>query len=253
MSSRVKIAAGNWKMHGSFTNNETLLSAIHSQAGDVPGEVMVFAPAIYLDRLVQYVQDNDANIIIGAQNLSEFEQGAYTGEVSAAMLADVGCTHVLVGHSERRSLYHESDDVVAKKAAAALAEGLMPVVCCGETLEERQADETMAVVLRQLDAVANEIGYTELCRAIIAYEPVWAIGTGQTATPEQAQDVHEQIRAHLAKHNMELASQTRILYGGSVNGDNASELFSMADIDGGLVGGASLKAESFVAICHATG
>lgn len=253
MASRVKIAAGNWKMNGSFSTNDSLLTAIHAEAGDVAGEVMIFAPSVYLDRLIQLVDNLNADIVIGAQNLSEHEKGAFTGEISAAMVKDLGCSHVLVGHSERRSLYLESDETVAKKAAAALASDIMPVVCIGETLEERESGDTMAVVLRQLDAVANEIGYETLCKTIIAYEPVWAIGTGKTATPDQAQEVHEGIRAHLRQQSSDLADTTRILYGGSVNGDNADELFAMADIDGGLVGGASLKADSFVAICQATG
>ena len=253
MTNRVKIAAGNWKMNGSFDSNESLLSAIHAGAGNVSGEIMIFAPSVYLDRLISSVNDKEANIVIGAQNLSEYENGAYTGEISAAMLSELGCSHVLVGHSERRSLYHESDETVARKAAAALDAGIKPVVCIGETLEEREAGDTMAVVLRQLDAVANEIAYEALCKTIVAYEPVWAIGTGKTATPAQAQEVHEGIRAHLRQQAGDLADTTRILYGGSVNGENANELFAMADIDGGLVGGASLKADSFVAICQATG
>ncbi len=240
-------------MNGRFSTNQSLVSAIHAATIDVAGEIMIFAPSVYLDRLVQMVSDLDSDIVIGAQNLSQHDKGAYTGEISAAMLEDLGCSHVLVGHSERRSLYHETDEIVALKAAAALASEIMPVVCIGETLEEREAGDTMAVVLRQLDAVGSEIGYESLCKAIIAYEPVWAIGTGKTATPEQAQEVHAGIRAHLRQQAGDLADSTRILYGGSVNGENANELFAMADIDGGLVGGASLKADSFIGICQATG
>ena len=251
--SRTKIAAGNWKMHGDLASNASLFQAIDLSAKATSGSVMVFAPSIYLDSLLQQAADLDSPIILGAQNMSEHAQGAYTGEISGAMVKDLGCTHVLVGHSERRSIYHESNEIVASKFCAALANDLIPVLCIGETLEEREAEQTMAVVLGQIDAVASEAGYEAVCKAIVAYEPVWAIGTGKTATPAQAQEVHEQIRAHLKAQIGDLADSTPILYGGSVNGSNADELFSMADIDGGLVGGASLKADAFDAICQAAG
>ena len=251
--SRVKIAAGNWKMHGSLDMNASLLETFTSAANDNDCEVMIFAPALYLDQMLSLALEMDSKVIIGAQNMSEHTGGAYTGEISGGMLVDLGCSHVLVGHSERRSLYHESNEVVAQKFAAALECGLKPVLCIGETLEERQAGQTMAVVLGQIDAVANVVGYETLCEAIVAYEPVWAIGTGQTATPDQAQEVHEQIRAHLKEQAGTMADSTRLLYGGSVNESNADELFAMADIDGGLVGGASLKADSFNAIIKAAG
>jgi triosephosphate isomerase len=250
---RVKIAAGNWKMHGDLASNASLFEAIDGAAKATSGQVMIFAPAVYLDSLLRQAAELDSPIIIGAQNMSEHESGAYTGEISGAMVKDLGCTHVLVGHSERRSLYHETNEVVASKFAAALTSDLVPVLCVGETLEEREADQTMAVVLGQIDAVASVVGYEAVCNAVVAYEPVWAIGTGKTATPEQAQEVHQQIRAHLKAQVGDLADSTAILYGGSVNGSNADELFSMADIDGGLVGGASLKADAFSAICRAAG
>lgn len=251
--SRVKIAAGNWKMHGSLASNKALLGAIADTAKAIDSEVMIFAPALYLDSLIHQASKLESKVVIGAQNLSEHEQGAYTGEISAAMIKDLGCNYVLVGHSERRSLYHETNEVVAAKVAKALAHDLMPVLCVGETLEERQAGQTMAIILEQIDAVAGVIGYEVLCQTIVAYEPVWAIGTGQTATPDQAQEVHAAIRDHLKQQAGDLADGTRILYGGSVNESNADELFAMADIDGGLVGGASLKADAFSAICRAAG
>ena len=250
--SRVKIAAGNWKMHGSSAQNTELFNAFHTAGSELGGEVMIFAPFVYIPELLQLKQQTNSKVIIGAQNLANQAQGAYTGEVSAAMLADIGCSHVLVGHSERRSIYGESNADTAQKYELALNNSLMPILCVGETLEEREAEQTMTVVLSQIDAVAEQVGYDTLCDTIIAYEPVWAIGTGVTATPDQAQEVHAAIRAHLRAHT-DKAEETRILYGGSVNASNADELFAMADIDGGLVGGASLKADGFAAIINAAG
>ena len=192
-------------------------------------------------------------MLLGAQTLCAEPQGAFTGEVSAAMLKDVGCTHVIVGHSERRQLFRESDAAVARKFVAAQANGLVPVLCLGETLEERESGKTWEVVSRQLEAVVSVSGIDAFARAIIAYEPVWAIGTGRNATPDQAQEVHAMIRSRLAALSGTIADSVRILYGGSVKAANARELFSMPDIDGGLVGGASLKAEEFAQICAAAG
>ena len=240
-------------MHGSLAFNRTLFDAISQTASLSDGEVMIFAPTVYLDSLLNRGQELKSSVVIGAQNLSQYEQGAYTGEVSAAMLKDIGCSHVLVGHSERRSLYHESNSEVAEKFAAALKHDLVPVLCIGESLEQREAGQTLKVVFEQIDAVGELVGFDAVCNAIVAYEPVWAIGTGKTASPDQAQEVHQEIRAHLREKVGELVAGTRILYGGSVNDTNANELFAMEDIDGGLVGGAALKADSFSAICKAAG
>ncbi len=187
------------------------------------------------------------------QSVCAEAQGAFTGEVSAAMLKDVGCSYVLVGHSERRQLYAESDNLVARKFVAAQSQGLVPVLCVGETLEEREGDQTTAVVTRQLEAVLAVSGIQSLARAVIAYEPVWAIGTGRTATPEQAQAVHAMIRAKVTDRDATIGGSVRLLYGGSVKASNAQELFAMPDIDGGLVGGASLKADEFARICAGAG
>ncbi|MBT8449003.1 MAG: triose-phosphate isomerase [Gammaproteobacteria bacterium] len=250
---RVKIAAGNWKMFGNSVQNAELFNAFHAVATDIGGEVMIFAPFVYIPELLALKKQNNSKVVIGAQNICDQAQGAYTGEISAAMLADIGCSHVLVGHSERRSIYQETNAATAEKYELALNNGLMPILCVGETLEQREAEQTMAVVLSQIDAVAEKVGFETLCNTIIAYEPVWAIGTGKTASPDQAQEVHAAIRAHLRAQVGDNAEKTRILYGGSVNASNADELFAMTDIDGGLVGGASLKADGFTVICNAAG
>lgn len=236
---RKPLVAANWKMHGSRELVTTFFTTLRQRAAGV--EVAVFPPFVYLAQAVECAAGGPG---VGGQNLSAEAPGAFTGEVSADMLVDVGCRYVLVGHSERRTLYGETDRVVADKFAVALAAGLVPVLCIGESLVERQAETTLDVVRRQLDAVFAA-GDFDVSTAVIAYEPVWAIGTGQTATPEQAQEVHSAIRGHLGASG-EIA---RILYGGSVKAANADELFSQPDIDGGLVGGASLDADEFIAIC----
>ncbi|HQC72952.1 MAG TPA: triose-phosphate isomerase [Candidatus Competibacteraceae bacterium] len=247
---RRKLVAGNWKMNGSAGSIRELLQGILAGASEVSAvELAVFPPFVYLDRVAQQLEGS--SIVWGAQNLSEHASGAYTGEVAGPMLNDFGCAYVLVGHSERRTLYGESDQIVARKFAAARKVGLKPVLCVGETLEEREQGITEAVVGRQLQAVLDLEGISSFADAVIAYEPVWAIGTGRTATSAQAQEVHAFIRAQLAAQDPVLASQVRILYGGSVKGSNAGELLAMADIDGGLVGGASLDAKEFLAIAKA--
>lgn len=246
---RVPLVAGNWKLNGSLTANQDLLGGIVAGLPTSGVDVMVCPPFPYLDSVAAQLQGH--SVQLGAQDVSAHAKGAFTGEVAAAMLADVGCTHTLIGHSERRTLFGDSDDVVAAKFAAAREAGLVPVLCIGETLDERQAGETMAVVRRQLDAVLESAGVAGFAGAIVAYEPVWAIGTGQTASPEQAQEVHAEIRARLAAADAKIGAETRILYGGSVNGANAADLFARQDIDGGLIGGASLKAEDFLTICRA--
>ncbi|RMF96779.1 MAG: triose-phosphate isomerase [Gammaproteobacteria bacterium] len=247
---RTPLVAGNWKLNGSRAENAVLLSGIRAGLGKLRGcEVMVCPPFVYLAEIATEIAGS--GLLLGAQDVAAQARGAYTGEVSAAMLADVGCSHVIVGHSERRSLFGETDTIVAEKYLAAQAAGLVPVVCVGETLAEREAGETQAVVRRQLRAVLEAGGAAALAMAVIAYEPVWAIGTGMTASPEQAQQVHADIRAQVAAADAKIASGLRILYGGSVKGGNAAALFAMPDIDGGLIGGASLDAAEFLAICGA--
>ncbi len=248
---RRPIVAGNWKMHGSREENAGLVAGVADAVGSCAAEVIVFPPAVYVAEVVRLAAGSA--VAVGAQTLATEALGAYTGEVSGAMLKDVGATHVLVGHSERRALYGETDAVVARKFQAALAAGIVPVLCVGETLEEREAGVTEAVVARQLEAVVTAAGVGAFAAAVVAYEPVWAIGTGRTASPEQAQAVHAFIRGYFAAKDATLADQLRVLYGGSVKASNAAELFGMADVDGGLVGGASLKADEFVRICAAAG
>lgn len=247
---RQPLVAGNWKMNGSRASIEALLDGI--KAGITPemrAEIAVCPPAVYLAQVAEALQGS--SVAWGAQNVSEHESGAYTGEVAPAMLNDFECRYTIVGHSERRALYGEDDETVARKFAAAQAAGLLPILCVGELLEEREQGITEAVVGRQLDAVLNHSGVEGLSNSVVAYEPVWAIGTGMTATPEQAQEVHAFIRGRVAERDGTIAAALRILYGGSVKAANAAELFGMQDIDGGLIGGASLQAEEFLAICRA--
>lgn len=248
---RTKLVAGNWKMHGSLAANQALLGAVVSGLVAHPprAEVAVCVPFPYLAQAQALLTGSP--LAWGAQTVSEQAQGAYTGEVSASMLLEFGCRYVLVGHSERRALYGETDAAVAARFKTALAAGLTPVLCVGETLAEREAGQMSTVVTRQLEAVMNSSGVAALGRAVVAYEPVWAIGTGKTATPQQAQEVHALIRARVAIGDASVAQQLRILYGGSVKPGNAQELFAMPDIDGGLIGGAALVAADFLAICAA--
>jgi triosephosphate isomerase len=250
---RQPLVAGNWKMNGDNASTESLVNGIISGRDDVTNaEVLICPPYILIPRAASVLERRGAaNIAIGAQDLDINANGAYTGQISASMLKDAGCSYVIIGHSERRSIYGESDADVAEKFKVAQAGGLIPVVCVGETLAEREANETESVVARQLDAVIDAAGVEALADSVIAYEPVWAIGTGMTATPEQAQDVHAFIRNRIAGLNADVAAGVRILYGGSMKPDNAESLIGMADIDGGLIGGASLDAESFLGICKA--
>ncbi len=245
---RPKIVAGNWKMHGTKAMIADLLAGLKAGLAAVRGvDIVVLPPFVYLEQVEQML--SDTTIAWGAQNLSANPPGAYTGEIAAEMLLDFSCRYVLVGHSERRALYNEDDVLVAMKFAHAKSHGLLPILCVGETLAERQAGQTDKVIKRQLDAVLNLAeGISAFNKSIIAYEPVWAIGSGLTATPEQAQAVHKMIRNKLAELNKDIAETTPILYGGSVKAANASALFAMADIDGGLIGGASLEARTFVEI-----
>lgn len=239
-------------MHGSRSENARLVADIISGLpGELDSEVIIFAPFVYLCELGREIRDS--GLQLGGQSVCAEAEGAFTGEISASMLADVQCSHVLVGHSERRALYNEDDALVARKFVAAQQSGLVPVLCVGESLQEREADKTSEVIARQLDAVVNVAGIGALSEAIVAYEPVWAIGTGRTATPEQAQEVHAFIRGRLRAQDDTIGSSIRLLYGGSVKAANSEDLFAQPDVDGGLVGGASLKADEFVGICAAAG
>ena len=247
---RRKLVAGNWKMNGSAESVRGLLQGIREGAAGVAAvELAVFPPFVYLGLVEQ--QLSGAAVGWGTQNLSEHASGAYTGEVAGPMLQDFHCKYVIVGHSERRTLYGESDEVVARKFAAARQVGVTPILCVGETLEERERGVTEAVVERQLKAVLDLEGIGAFADAVIAYEPVWAIGTGRTATSAQAQEVHAFIRGKLAALDAAVASQTRVLYGGSMKAANAGDLLAQPDIDGGLIGGASLEAKEFLAIARA--
>jgi triosephosphate isomerase (TIM) len=249
---RTKLVVGNWKMFGSLAENAALLDAVRGGAPVGGGvEAAVCVPFPYLAQAQQAL--TGSAVTWGAQNMSEFAKGAYTGEVSAAMLCDFGCRYVIVGHSERRTLYGEDSNLVARKARVALDARLVPIICVGETLAEREANVTERVVGEQLDAATGVVGADGLARSVVAYEPVWAIGTGRTATPEQAQAVHAFIRGRVTKLDAKVASNLLILYGGSVKANNAASLFAMADIDGGLIGGAALVATEFLAICAAAG
>lgn len=247
MTQAHQLVVGNWKMHGSRTANAALLDGV-LQARPFACDVAVCVPFPFLSETAVTLSGSD--IRWGSQDVSAHEQGAYTGEVSAGMLHEFGCRYALVGHSERRAMHAEGDSLVADKAKAALARGVTPIVCVGETREQREAGETEAVVKRQLAAVIHALGHCA-GEIVVAYEPVWAIGTGLTATPEQAQAVHALLRAQLRAATGARADEMKILYGGSVKPDNAATLFAQADIDGGLIGGASLKAADFVAICRA--
>lgn len=244
------LVAGNWKLNGSRKDIVGLIGRILAGAGDTGNtRIAVCPPFVYIPLVSELL--SGSKIAYGSQDVSDQESGAFTGEVSGPMLTDFGCSFAIVGHSERRALYAEDDAFTARKFAAARRAGLTPILCVGESLEERDAGITEEVVARQLDAVIDLEGIAALGDAVIAYEPVWAIGTGKTATPQQAQDVHAFIRGKLAGLDQGIADKVQILYGGSVKGSNAAELFAMQDIDGGLIGGASLQADDFLAICTA--
>ena len=247
---RSKLVVGNWKMHGGIAQNRVLLDMIVTGTAGLRGaDCVVCVPYPYLSQVQSLLQAT--HIFWGAQNVSQHDKGAYTGEVSAAMLADFSCRYVIVGHSERRALYGEDSRTVALKFRAAQGAGLTPILCVGETMEQREATVTEQVIAEQLDAAIELLGVNALVKSVLAYEPVWAIGTGKTATPQQAQDVHAFIRNRVAAHDIGVATELQILYGGSVKANNAAELFTMPDIDGGLIGGASLVADEFITICRA--
>jgi len=247
---RQRLAVGNWKMHGSLPENQALLDKVAVTAGGLSRAIaVVCVPFPYLAQARSALAGSKA--ASGGQNVSQYPKGAFTGEVSAGMLREFGCRYVIVGHSERRQFFGEDDATVALKARAVLAEGMIPIVCVGETLAERERGITEEVVGRQLGVVADRLGAEGLKASVLAYEPVWAIGTGKTATAEQAQAVHAYLRGVLAARDESIAASMSILYGGSVKAANATELFGMRDVDGGLIGGASLVAEEFLAICRA--
>jgi triosephosphate isomerase (TIM) len=247
---RRPIVIGNWKMHGSRVENARLIDELTARyPADPAADCVVCPPLVYLQEVGRALRDSP--VALGAQDVCADTHGAFTGEVSAAMLKDVGCEYVIVGHSERRLLYRESDQLVARKFAAAHARGLVPVLCVGEQLADRESGRMAEIVSRQLDVVLELCGAESFSKALVAYEPVWAIGTGRNATPDQAQEVHAFIRARIAARDAKIAPGVRILYGGSVKAGNAAELFAMADVDGGLIGGASLKADEFLAILTA--
>lgn len=254
---RKPMIAGNWKMNGSYAQNQMLLNSLVAHAkeyGEI--DVAIFPPAVYLSQVQQAL--TGTGLHWGTQNISSYIEGAYTGEISANMLKDFGCEYTLIGHSERRCLYAELeldrfvlDQLIAEKYEMAIAGGITPIVCIGESPEEHAKGETEQVVARLLDTLIEHKGVKYLSQAVLAYEPVWAIGTGKTATPEWAQNVHFLMRERVAKHDRDIAESLRILYGGSVKGNNAASLFSKPDIDGGLIGGASLDANDFATICLA--
>jgi triosephosphate isomerase (TIM) len=247
---RIPLVAGNWKMHGGLSDNAALLGAvIAGSKGLQRAQVAVCVPYPYLAQAQQSL--GGTRVSWGAQNVSQHAKGAFTGEVSAAMLSEFACSYAIVGHSERRALFGEDSGTVALKFKAASDAGLTPILCLGETLQQREAGDTERVVDAQLSAVTSLLSWKALAKAVIAYEPVWAIGTGKTATPDQAQAVHSYLRKRIAAEDAEVAGNLRLLYGGSVKAANAAELFAMPDIDGGLIGGASLDATEFNAICTA--
>lgn len=245
---RRKLIAGNWKMHGSVNRVTALVNGIKQGAVNITDkDILVLPPFIYLPLVHEKLKNS--SIFLGAQNLYSKQEGAFTGEISGEMLKDIGCEFVLIGHSERRALFHDDLKTVAEKFKAAVAAGLKPILCVGETREERENNLTETIVRDQLMSVINTAGIDAFANAVIAYEPVWAIGTGLTATPEEAQAVHAFIRGIISQNKVDLGSAIRILYGGSMKPDNAASLLAMPDIDGGLIGGASLDAESFLKIC----
>ncbi len=246
---RRSLVVGNWKMNGNRASALALLADILAGVGEgVKADIGVCPPFIHIPELAEVLRDS--KVLLGSQNVADQTQGAFTGEISAPMLKEFGVKLAIVGHSERRLVYGESDELVGKRYARAIENGLTPILCVGETLEERESDRTFSVIAKQLDAVLDLADVGSLAHAVIAYEPVWAIGTGRTATTEQAQEVHAWIRARVADMNASIAENLQILYGGSVKPDNAQALFAMPDIDGGLIGGASLDADSFLKICH---
>jgi triosephosphate isomerase len=245
---RQSLVVGNWKMNGTRASAELLAKGIIAGLGSNNAEIAVCVPYVYLSSIGELTKN--ARLALGAQNVADKPSGAYTGEISAAMLSEFGCKYAIVGHSERRSYYGDTNESVAARFCQAQEKDIIPILCVGETLEQREQDQTFSVINEQLDAVINLAGIASFNTAVIAYEPVWAIGTGKTASDEQAQEVHQYIRQYIAAKDQVIADKIQILYGGSAKPENAKGLFAMPDIDGGLIGGASLDAESFLKIYH---
>ena len=245
---RQSLVVGNWKMNGTRASAELLAKGIIAGLGSNNAGIAVCVPYVYLASIGELVKNT--RLALGAQNVADKPSGAYTGEISAAMLSELECKYVIVGHSERRSYYGDTNESVAARFCQAQEKGIIPILCVGETLEQREQDQTFAVINEQLDTVINLAGIASFDTVVIAYEPVWAIGTGKTATDEQAQEVHQYIRKYIAAKDQAIADKIQILYGGSAKPENAKGLFAMPDIDGGLIGGASLDAESFLKIYH---
>jgi len=249
---RKPLVAGNWKMNGSREEINVLVKGLINGMKKVGNaDVLLCPPYVYIPVVEQLIHGTD--ILLGAQDVAKEEVGAFTGEVSVSMLKDSNCSYAIIGHSERRAYYGDTDQIIAEKFAAAIKGGITPILCIGEQLEEREAGTTEEVVSKQLQAVLSHVGVKAFANAVIAYEPVWAIGTGLTATPEQAQEVHASIRQLIARQDTAIAQNVKILYGGSVKAANAIDIFSQPDIDGGLIGGASLAADEFIQICEAAG
>lgn len=249
---RHQLVAGNWKMHGNMQTVHELLIALSQITWQDNVDIAIFPPALYIDQAIKMLANTP--IEIGAQDCAmQSNEGALTGEIAASQLSDIGCKYVLIGHSERRLLLGDTEQTIIKKFAAAKDQGLVPILCVGETEQQRKNDHTFSVITSQLNSIINAFGIDAFINTVIAYEPVWAIGTGVTATPEQAQKVHAFIRSYIANENNELSQKIQIIYGGSVKADNAAQLFAMADIDGGLIGGASLNAKEFSMIYHTAG
>lgn len=255
MSKLRPLVAGNWKMNGSLVENKTIIEGLLSSLQvsqaleENQVEVVIFPPAIYIPQVVTLTKGS--GVLVGGQSISQEKEGAFTGDISAAMVKESGCKYVMLGHSERREYHGETDDEIAQQMVLALKSGLIPILCVGESLKEREGGEAERVIRKQLTTVIERVGINVLQSAVVAYEPIWAIGTGKTATPEEAEAIHRLIRSTIAKYDDKIASLIRILYGGSVNANNASSLFQQENINGALVGGASLKAEEFVKIITA--
>lgn len=245
---RKPMVVGNWKMNGNKNQVNELIKNIITNSSEIAIEIIVSPPGIFIQQVAALI--NKTNLKLAAQNCHFAANGAYTGEISPSMLQEFGCKYVILGHSERRQLFTETDELIAKKFHAAYHAGIIPILCMGERLAERENGQTLQVIDQQLDAVITLVGAQVFADAVIAYEPVWAIGTGVSATPSQAEEVHSYIRTKLGKYSVAIAEQAKILYGGSVTAKNAEELFNQPNIDGGLIGGASLKAEEFIAICR---
>jgi len=255
MPLRQNMVVGNWKMNGNVQLAHQLVEQVSNHVDTISSEIVICPPTVFIESVSKILtqsslSNSELKFSVGAQNASQYEKGAHTGEISVEMLKDSGCDYIIIGHSERRQMYGDTDLIVANKFSAIQKQGLIPIFCVGEQLEAREANKTFNVIAEQLEVVIQKNGIESFANAIIAYEPVWAIGTGKSATPEQAQEVHEFIRESLSKYSAVIAEKVRILYGGSVTPVNAAEIFAQPDVDGGLIGGASLKPADFISLCN---